>query len=354
MTNFLGGEPILTPEVLAKARNNKKALEFNLKLDANHFALTLGGIYSLMRIIQNENLQTNEKILLPKYLCPSITKILDVFHVNYHFYSVGQFEVNKESILKELQEETRIVMLLNYFGCYDYSNLITELKETLGEQIVIVEDLVQGLVAHNYPADYTFNSFRKFIPCDGSLLISKKKIKKNTKSTKSHQQYLRVRRKARYNRYLALQKGDTKAEQFFLAQLSSSEDDYVKKGHWEMSHFDKQVLYSFDLEKEITLRKQRFEQLHNLFKHKSALPNLNIDAIKVPLGYPILVDNRNELRSKLRKAQIYCPIHWQLQKDENENSKYKKEHLISTQILTIPNNNTLSDKLLDILVSNIN
>ena len=71
----------------------------------------------------------------------------------------------------------------------------------------------------------------------------------------------------------------------------------------------------------------------NIFK-KNALYN-DIKGDIVPLGFPILSDNRDEIIEELKKKKIFCPIHWKLPSDVDK-KEFHDSWRVSNRILTIP------------------
>ncbi len=50
-----------------------------------------------------------------------------------------------------------------------------------------------------------------------------------------------------------------------------------------------------------------------------------------PIGFPILIENRDFVRMKLREFDIYCAIHWDLRNEKwvsdfNDSLGYRKEY----------------------------
>lgn len=50
------------------------------------------------------------------------------------------------------------------------------------------------------------------------------------------------------------------------------------------------------------------------------------DTAFVPMFVPIFLENRNEMRKKLMKNNIFCPVHWPFNaSEEDKNSLYDTE-----------------------------
>jgi len=55
----------------------------------------------------------------------------------------------------------------------------------------------------------------------------------------------------------------------------------------------------------------------------------------VPLGYVVRLNNRDELRRRLRECRIFCPVHWPLPAEVNPNS-FPDTASLAKSILTFP------------------
>jgi hypothetical protein len=55
----------------------------------------------------------------------------------------------------------------------------------------------------------------------------------------------------------------------------------------------------------------------------------------VPLGLPICLENRDNIREKLKVKGIFCPIHWQLPQDVDPRY-FPDAFALSQEILTLP------------------
>lgn len=68
-----------------------------------------------------------------------------------------------------------------------------------------------------------------------------------------------------------------------------------------------------------------------------------------PLGFPIIVENRNELKNKLIENMIYPPIHWELP-DAINRRHFPLSWYISEHILTIPIDQRYTEKEMEYIL----
>ena len=111
-------------------------------------------------------------------------------------------------------------------------------------------------------------------------------------------------------------------------------DEHVRPA--KMSEFSKYLLNKFDFDEIISKRRRNYfyliSKLSSVEGVKALYPELKEGVC--PLGCPILVEDRDEIREKLILNKIYPPVHWNL--PDSVSSEYKVSLEVSKKILTIP------------------
>ena len=72
------------------------------------------------------------------------------------------------------------------------------------------------------------------------------------------------------------------------------------------------------------------------------------DNICYPLGIPILLENRDEIRERMRQNRIFLPVHWPNQ-NNNGLGKYFEDHEL-TLLVDQRYSKSNIDKMLEVLV----
>lgn len=343
---YLGGEPILSFD---KLNPIKKSNSFIYELKQKNYVIdkTMGGNHSLIKIISSIRSRSDAKILLPSYICPSIIKMLEKNNIPNHFYNIADFKIDSHKIINKLDDKTEFILLINYFGCFDYAPLIKKLRKKISSDIIIVEDTVQSFTKSDYIADYSFNSLRKFFPCDGSFIISKSPLPSLKQTLKKNPIYLSNRRKARFFRFLANEINLTSFVSKFLKKLTTSEENYLDYPCFKFSVIDQFIFSKINLEKERKIRLDNYYLLHQHFQHLFAFKDLSVETPLFPIGYPILIKNRNEVKSMLQKINIFCPIHWDMSDIPDHSINFHCESNLSLKILTLPLNKIITNSVIE-------
>jgi dTDP-4-amino-4,6-dideoxygalactose transaminase len=347
---IIGGEHIFSPGFLFKKQKGYIDQLENTFKDIYSINYTFGGYYSLMLIIENLNFKKDAFILLPSYLCPTIVKLIKLKKIKFDFYKVDdELMIDNDYLLSKIDQNTNAVLFIDYFGSPQKENIKPVLQVLKSKNIAVIQDVVQCLEIkkENLFGDYIFNSFRKFFPFEGSILLSKNKISSHTKRPNFN--YLFYKRIGQYLRYLhAIY--HLIPSQLFLYFLLKSEINYYKDYVVGMPNANRKNLNKYEIDK-LGAKQQFYFQLM-LKEFNFDTPQLLRNNNFIPMGYVIKLDNRDKIRNELFNNNIYPPIHWHLPK-EIDNGIYSKSVDLSSKILTIPLI-SLNDEKYNYLIKNLN
>lgn len=179
MKRVIGGEFAIEQELL-----NKDKSMFDIDFSTGRAALY--GI--LVEILRRFGKLGQCSILIPDYLCDSITNtIIDVGWNNKFYHIDENFEIKIDKIKLD---EADVILVINYFGLLHLDHTIRELRSKKNSLIVIEDDVQAFYDYQNSNADYSFTSLRKWFPCpDGALIKSADKVKPVIKNDSLFSQY---------------------------------------------------------------------------------------------------------------------------------------------------------------------
>lgn len=308
MHRIIGGEFAIDSKLLSR---NENIIELQ-------YSSGRSVLYSILMHTKGKN----RKILLPSYLCDSITRTVIEAGWKYEFYQIDKFlHPIIDECLCSIIEEFDSILLINYFGMIDLKKDIIKIRKE-STDIFIIEDNVQAFYAMNESlADFSFTSLRKWFPCpDGALLHANDytKIEPCIKTDNNWALYkLAGNILKNYCNYID--------DDIALALLNKGEELLDKKYLSPCSEATKTIFASLDLNEIADKRKNNAKILHK------ELLNLNIphlySEVSVPLFIPIFVENRDKLRRAFFSEKIFTPKHWPRISDEinGKNSLYDTE-----------------------------
>lgn len=349
-SKFIGGEYFYSPSILLK----KKKFDLNNylkdKYSQKYFYFTGGGYYSIIGILQQLKVKDYQNVLLPSYLCPTILYPFKRLNIKYRFFKIkNNLDIDIRDIENKIDINTRAIYFIDYFGFPQNDKTISFLRGVKKTQnIILIQDIAQSFFSDNEMiGDFAFNSFRKFLPVDGSIIISDEII--NYKFEKSYVNYHFQRFYAQFLRYLHIKYNIGYAE-YFLKYFHKADKSYYKEKLLSFNKFNRYLLSKYDIGMFSSKRKRNYSIIFEIIKDKVIYKVFNKN--NVPLGIPIIVENRNTIRNELIKKNIFCPIHWKLS-DEIDKNEFAESWYLSEHLLTIPVRENFGESDLNYLIENL-
>jgi dTDP-4-amino-4,6-dideoxygalactose transaminase len=340
---FLGGELFFSPASIFQQKKFDLALYLRKRYPGKAFIYTGGGYYSLIHILKNSGFKENDRVLLPSYLCLSVLLPFQKLGLRYDFYQIdSSLEIDLHSLEKKLDNDIRLILFINYFGFPHSAEVLQFLNNLRGP--IILEDCVHSFFSSfENIGDYLMNSFRKFLPFDGSVIVASRPIDKKVRGTYLKYRLLKVGGQLLRYAYFVLGM-DTK--KLFLKLLTLSEKRYYEYASVSFPIFSKMMIQKMDIPKMIRQRRTGYQRLLSRFKEIAIFKQLPDNV--VPLGFPVQIEQRDAVRKELIKKNIFCPIHWVLPEGFRSQG-YSRSNAISSRIITIPLSQEITEDHLFIL-----
>jgi len=277
-----------------------------------------------------------EMMLVPSYFEDGVLTVLQNERIKIKFYKVNE---NLQIDLCDIEKQSRnadSLLIVHYFG---FPQPIKQIKKFCeSHRIILIEDCVQSMLSSDAAkplgsfGQISFNSLRKFfgIP-DGSVLTTTKKTL--IQESKYHQNFVKKREEALIGKHYFL-KNNPKYSRFYFKKAFIEPENMIHKypKPAPMSKISLRIMKKIDYPQIIKKRRKNFEFLLANLEDISLYKKLPKGVC--PLGFPIIVNNRNKIKNYLIKNKVYPPIHWPL--SEKIQNKFKVSGKISKHILTMP------------------
>jgi len=311
--------------------------------DFHHF-LTGGGYFSLKVILQHlqEEGLTDSPVWLPAFLCPSVLKPFAELEVPYEFYPVDEnLRIDTQSLLSAKSKGLlKVLMVIPYFGFDFHANDRKTLNDLRLSGVRIIEDRAQCLFPGFEPVgNVLFYSFRKFLPVDGSLLLSDTPLIYETTHENHH--YTALKKYGQELRHRFLHEGaDTEEE--FLRVFSQAEKAYYTEGIAGFEMTNLALFPRLNVADEIIRRRDIFQLLDQQLGDVGLLHGHNT-ANASPLCYPIRVPERDMLLEKLKEHLIFAPVHWRINTREVPET-FVSTHVLASSLISLPIRTDVADE----------
>lgn len=314
MDKIIGGEFAIDPISFLGAEKTLKR-SGNIDYSSGRCAL-----FAILKDIEYEH--GAQEILLPDYLCDSITRTVIDAGWKYKFYKIDAgLNADFISIQDGINENCRVILLINYFGMTDLSGIISKIKVQIFNAVIVIDN-VQALfepVADD--ADYVFTSYRKWFPCpDGAHAYKKNQGKIRSLPMKPNR-FAQYKFAGNVLKSFSAHVDDN----ISLNLLGEGEKILDVEYLCECSEITKRIAETLDFEKIAKRRRRNAKILHDV------LEKLNILHIyeeeKTPLFVPIFIDSGDEIRRYFFRNRIFTPIHWPFVSTElnGKNDLYGRE-----------------------------
>jgi dTDP-4-amino-4,6-dideoxygalactose transaminase len=341
MNFFIGGEHFYSPQMLFKEKLFHLDNYICNRFESKHIYYTGGGIHSLHLILRNLNFLKDEYCLLPSYLCPTILYPFNDLNIKYKFYKVDQnLNIDLSFFNNSINSKCKAVFFINYFGFSHSDVTINYLQQLKKKGIIIIEDAAQSFFSDftSVIGDFCFNSFRKFLPMDASVIISNLPL--NSGRLKKYSKYTFYKNLGQLFRYFNYKTG-IGFSKTFQSFFKKAENEYYKNFSKGFDRYNKYFLERTNFEKLIKKRRDYFSILLKEFEGISFFKELP-DGV-TPLGFPIIYEKRDELKKYLIKESIFCPVHWKLP-EEITRINFPESITLSNKLFTLPINENITEE----------
>lgn len=281
-------------------------------------------------------------ILMPSYCCEAMVQpfISRGWIIKYYPILDGfSTDIKSLNSLIEL-EKPNAVLIMNFFGIADTSNLIDNIRNH-NYYIQIIEDVTHILFdfdkVYSNKVDFYVASIRKWFGIiDGGLFVSNKKSKLIIKYKES--EFVALRREAfrLKKQYISLRTSfvkDAYRRLFLESEISlNSEASPVL-----VSDQSEAIIKSFDYSSMIRIRQINARTLISTIMNNPYV-RLPYDFEKLldgtPFSVPILVSDRDNLQSEMAKKGLYLSVLWPLNDNSRKISRFSSE--LEESMLSIP------------------
>jgi len=305
--------------------SNNKLTEKEFIFKDNNYLLNYGRTALKFLMESLKDMKPTKGILLPNYLCESIILPLTDIGIPFEFYKVDKHFKVVLNDLEGLLKPDWAVLVLDYFNIRQDKEILNYLQ-IIKKTNIIVEDITHSLFDQKDPiGHFQIASLRKWLGIPSGSLI-RDFYKGNLQNyvlpetCEENRSVIQKRLYAATLKSFYIENGLNNDTKLKFLDLFAESEMILDTSDIKVQYIDeisKEIIHHYDFKTMMGIRKRNYKFLFDdLSKIQeievmNGVPNRN----KVPLGFPINVQDRDALRSSLIKEQIYPPVHWPLPKE---------------------------------------
>jgi hypothetical protein len=319
---------------------NAQAANASLHLPPDRTTVFTDSGRSAIRLtLRTLGLGPGNAVLVPSYICGSVLGALAMEGVRPVLYGVdAHLDVMVDQLLHG-DHCAQAILLVDYFGFT--SNVDPYVGQLADQGLRIIYDCSHSLLGMPRASplvDAYVASLRKLLPLpDGGLMLLHSKHDKACPSTPSQSRHASVRMAAMIWKGAWLQQVRWPQPPFRDLFLQAERMLDAERDINGMSSMSSMLFRMLDASYVIERRRASFLDLLTSSRGwpEGVVPLYDTLAAGVcPLGFPVIVDRRDDLRRFLIAHRIYPPVHWDL--DPRVFGEFPKSLELSKHILTLP------------------
>lgn len=282
--------------------------EFVPQPDTYYYASGRTALYQILRSIAPHR----KKVWMPDWLCHTMVEAAERANTEVVFYELNSdFKATLEALDKSGFRDGEAVLMVNYFGLQDLRPTAKAIKEQYPQSIVI-EDDVQAYWCfaeqENPYADYRFTSMRKAfaIPDGGLVKTSRPMLDVTGPNTFSP-----LKIKAGVMKQHRGQDGIN--DEDYLSLFKQGDCLISENYESQMSNDSLRLYAGTDFERAKRQRQKNAKVILEGLKSLSIKPLIEMPTDTTPLFIPIYLENRDDVRRRMFRNEVFCPVHWPLE-----------------------------------------
>ncbi|MBW2995892.1 DegT/DnrJ/EryC1/StrS family aminotransferase [Candidatus Woesearchaeota archaeon] len=353
--------PTLSPLFFLK---RKKNVDFDFKRVV-FYPYARNALYTAFKLMEIEK---KDNVLFPSFICRTAITPLLPFTKDVRLYKTKKnLDLDINDLKKKIDSNTKAIVVMHYFG---FARNLDEIKKICEEKgIYLIEDCAlalfsrhKGKLVGSY-GDFAVFSLRKTLPLfeGGVLVVNNEKFElpvNKRRALKLSYMFYRLGRTLEYLKkgiYFRLGKAATKYEKRTKKKDKERElfgdASVFFKSMW-LSRF---VLKHCDSQKIIKQRRENFLFLLNALKGSKVEALIKeLPAGVCPLFFPVLHENKLEIREKLWRDGIETLLHWnKILPEQLELNKYPDTKYLADRQFSIPIHQDLKKKHMEYIAEKL-
>lgn len=268
---------------------------------------------------------------LPTFLCPVLlSTVPDVSRIE--FYCPGsRLDFGTTEWISAVQPDD-LVVIIDYFGWNNGRHVIARLKKR-GACTIVDRSQCWPFPSTELAGDYVVYSPRKHVgvPDGGILLTAAKRERPQSSPCSSPVGWFATALNASLGRAL-FDRGDSSRAWYEAFQKAEAAMPLGAYAASDVTNAILELAPDDEVQGRAVKRRANYLLLAQRLSSLALFQDLPDDVI--PLGFPIVVENRDQLQQAFFSEHIYPAVHWRL--EGMVSTQHEVAHRLSQRILTLP------------------
>ena len=357
---YVPPEAIVSPREVFQSNNSQQKLIYNQGSPALFFE---NGRTALLHGLKISGLPLDSIILIPDYICDSVINAIKTAGLNYRFYKIRR---NLEPDLDEIDKKSEAVkalLIIHYFGFPQPLDRINDFCRD--RELMLIEDCAHALFSNikgkhlGRFGDFGFFSLKKTIPLpDGGMLLLNNWIDRESPQIQSGSRFLSrlslLEKWAEFKTGLSLR--------CRLLQMDNLRSDFIRRDHRREIIPDKgisavslKMLQRINIDEIITKRRDNYRYYLGKLLNKRGVEIIYPELWEgvCPIGFPILLEDRDRIRKRLLERGINLRTLWDILPEEVSPEEHPIAVRFSDRIIILPVHQSLEERHLDYTITNL-
>lgn len=278
-----------------------------------------------------------ENFLMPQYICETVVDAFTRAGVKVCEYRINQeLEIDICQIEQKIQKKT-CIFIPHYFGIPITDELRDKIADWKSRGIVIIEDITMSLLSKEKNkvgyGDYIVGSIRKWLPipdggfvcvADGQAYVERKKA-----GSGAYANLYTIVQMMKREYVLGGEKDKTlksNYRNYYRDAIDVLFSDYTIR---EISKLSYNYILNCKYEDILRQRTLNYDYLYNNLRNQKVSCLTKRAKDYCPFMMMIISENRDKLLKYLIRHDIYCNIHWNLERATGEVEKFLSHHMLS-------------------------
>ena len=296
-------------------------------------------------------------VLIPSFVCTTVSRPLARAGADLVFFRMREnCTIDWDDVKRKMDSSVKAIVWYHYLGCsYEFDDVIDFCQK---HNLLLIEDCAHALFAQykEQPVgifgDFSIFSIRKSIPAvySAAVVLNNpefifKDIPDKQDLPQEHAEYLKEREIFLYRIYLQGIDPTKKVDHIPYREHAKKMEPFFRDDTflYEVDKTSMLVMHNIDPETVQISRHRNFSILLDMLKEAALFDYITPGA--APIGFPVIINGRDDFRMRLEKEGVESLIHWpDYLLPQGIREQYPETLSLANNVLSLPCHHDMSEE----------